>query len=171
MKLIELINNSDRFWLFRCAHETSMNSETELQRSSGYISLTFVQSARPHADIYHKRATRQALSYRGNEWWGSAQRSPASQTSTAMERWSWTGANQRTQPAQKSNKNAQKQETHLYSPQRELAKPYHTQPPSPMSHLPCVLAAKLNGVPSTHTSRSLMEMLISSRLMGDRSIL
>ncbi|TNN81449.1 hypothetical protein EYF80_008221 [Liparis tanakae] len=60
---------------------------------------------------------------------------------------------------------------YFYSPKRELAKPYHTHPPSPMSHLPCVLAAKLNGVPSTHTSKSLMEMLIRSRFMGDRSIL
>lgn len=58
-----------------------------------------------------------------------------------------------------------------YSPNRELAKPYHTHPLSPMSQRPCVLAAKLNGVPSTHTSRSLTEMFTRSRLMGERSIL
>lgn len=39
----------------------------------------------------------------------------------------------------------------------------------PISHRPCVLAAKLNGVPSTLTSRSLAEMLTSMRFMGVRS--
>lgn len=41
-----------------------------------------------------------------------------------------------------------------HSPKRELANPYHRQPRSPMSHLPCRLAAKLKGVPKTHTRMS-----------------
>lgn len=42
------------------------------------------------------------------------------------------------------------------------------QPSRPISQRPCVLAAKLNGVPSTQTSRSLAEMLTSRRFMGVR---
>lgn len=57
------------------------------------------------------------------------------------------------------------------SPRHEFTKPYHTHPSSPISQRPCVLAAKLNGVPRTHTSRSLKEMLTSRQLMGERSIL
>lgn len=57
------------------------------------------------------------------------------------------------------------------SPRHEFTKPYHTHPSGPMSQRPCVLAAKLNGVPKTHTSRSLKEMLTSRQLMGERSIL
>lgn len=53
-----------------------------------------------------------------------------------------------------------------YSPKRELANPYHMQPPSPISHLPCRLAAKLNGVPNTHTRMSLRLMFSRMRLMG-----
>lgn len=55
-------------------------------------------------------------------------------------------------------------------PKHEFTKPYQTQPTRPISHRPCVLAAKLNGVPRTQTSRSLKEMLTSSRFMGVRSV-
>lgn len=53
-----------------------------------------------------------------------------------------------------------------HSPKRELANPYHLQPYSPMSHLPCRLAAKLKGVPKTHTRMSLTLMFNKMRLMG-----
>lgn len=55
-----------------------------------------------------------------------------------------------------------------YSPKRELAKPYHSQPLSPISHLPFRLAAKLSGVPNTHTRMSLRLMFSRMRLMGVR---
>lgn len=47
-----------------------------------------------------------------------------------------------------------------------MANPYHLQPYSPISHLPCRLAAKLNGVPKTHTRMSLRLMFNRMRLMG-----
>lgn len=66
----------------------------------------------------------------------------------------------------------QRKQTHnteLGSPRQALTKPYQTHPARPISQRPCVLAAKLNGVPSTLTSRSLAEMLTSSKFMGVRS--
>lgn len=57
-----------------------------------------------------------------------------------------------------------------YSPKQELMKPYQTHPALPISHLPCVAAAKLNGVPSTQTSRSETHTLNSRTLMGERSV-
>lgn len=54
------------------------------------------------------------------------------------------------------------------SPKHALTNPYQTHPVRPISHRPWVLAAKLNGVPSTLTSRSLAEMLTRSRFMGVR---
>lgn len=53
-------------------------------------------------------------------------------------------------------------------PKHAFTNPYQTQPARPISHRPWVLAAKLNGVPSTLTSRSLAEMLTSRRFMGVR---
>lgn len=63
-----------------------------------------------------------------------------------------------------------KNKTHENSclPKHALTKPYQTHPARPINHLPWVLAAKLNGVPSTQTSRSLAEMLTSRRFMGVR---
>lgn len=55
------------------------------------------------------------------------------------------------------------------SPKSELAKPYHLQPWCPMSHLPCRLAAKLNGVPQIHTRMSLTLMFRRTRFMGVQS--
>ena len=56
----------------------------------------------------------------------------------------------------------------ISSPKHALTNPYQTHPARPISHRPWVLAAKLNGVPSTLTSRSLAEMLTSRRFMGVR---
>lgn len=56
-----------------------------------------------------------------------------------------------------------------HSPKNALTNPYQTHPARPISHRPWVLAAKLNGVPSTLTSRSLAEMLTSRRFIGVRS--
>lgn len=54
----------------------------------------------------------------------------------------------------------------FHSPKRELAKAYHLHPDTPMSHLPRTLAAKLNGVPRTHTRMLLRLMFSRIRLMG-----
>lgn len=59
-----------------------------------------------------------------------------------------------------------KKKKHL--PKHAFTNPYQTHPARPISHRPWVLAAKLNGVPSTLTSRSLAEMLTSRRFMGVR---
>ena len=55
-----------------------------------------------------------------------------------------------------------------YLPKNALMNPYQMHPARPISHRPCTLAAKLNGVPTTLTIRSLAEMLTSKRFMGVR---
>lgn len=62
-----------------------------------------------------------------------------------------------------------KDNENICSPKHALMKPYQTHPARPISHRPWVLAAKLNGVPSMLTSKSLAEMLTSRRFMGVRS--